>query len=55
MEDKWISVDEKLPADGLEVLAFEYSMYHVSFWNGDEWDCYGDITHWMPLPHEPEE
>ena len=52
---EWISVNDELPVEGVEVLAWEDCLYHVTFWTGDEWDAMGDITHWMPLPEPPEE
>ena len=63
---KWISIDQKLPADGERVLL--YTPYPVF---GHDYSCVGDresisactvnegarevpiFTHWMPLPPKP--
>ena len=58
----WISVEDKLPKDGTEVLTFSKSgKYCVRKF----YERYGgwrlgyeiayDITHWMPLPETPKE
>ncbi len=51
----WIDVRDELPPPGEEVLAYCPVIYNVTFWNGSEWDCMDDITHWMPLPDRPED
>jgi hypothetical protein len=45
---KWISVKERLPEDGIEVLFYSPKT---------EINCcfVGDVTHWMPLPEPPKE
>ena len=58
---EWISVKDRLPEDGLEVLVFcdgricVMDMYGTDWWcEGYHWD--GDRpTHWMPLPEPPSE
>ena len=59
VELKWISVEERLPEPGVDVLA-AYRDRHINMGTvGDDWleedieDGY--ITHWMPLPEPPEE
>ena len=43
---EWISVKDKMPEDGKEVL----------FSDGISMIAYAqDVTHWMPLPEPPEE
>lgn len=63
---EWISVEDRLPEDGIEVLA--YTIAHsvrVLKRNNlmDDWDvtdrknaCIRSdyVTHWMPLPEPPE-
>jgi len=68
METKWISVKDRLPEDGVEVLITDGENIDVSFceltYFGDdpnemEWFGrispwhFGNITHWMPLPELP--
>jgi hypothetical protein len=65
---EWISVDEKLPQHGDRVLIFSnyIQIKHYEklggefiFYDGDT-DFYcpvgqeRNVTHWMPLPKEPE-
>ena len=60
----WISVKDRLPEDGKDVLAYdsEYKEIVIASYNSDyeEWDNLYDylpvneITHWQPLPELPE-
>jgi hypothetical protein len=63
---EWISVKDRLPQHGEEVLIIDNEMnYHMSYFNADTtiscycWDCdeYGlrkeDVDYWMPLPKPP--
>jgi len=66
--NKWISVKDKLPEIGDEVLTFNeenciWLDFYVDLDMGDntskpmfwsEKDDLGAITHWMPLPDPPE-
>lgn len=65
-QPKWISVEEKLPEESVEVLMlFKHNM--AAGWYGGEGDwysntddgfyasCDGEPTHWMPLPEPPKE
>ena len=65
----WISVDDRLPEDGEEVIILCYGSepkggYYIDeytnhiYWSRGDSDgerCYDftDITHWMPLPEPP--
>ena len=64
----WISVNERLPLYGQDVLAVrtygdgekcqEVLMAHIAVWNegtGEKWWNATNITHWMPLPTPPKE
>lgn len=58
---EWVSIDDKLPANGDYVLAFDGDSMCVAFVCDGEfnsWDdrvSWSDITHWMPLPEQPEQ
>ena len=69
-EQKWISVEDRLPEIRHAVLA--YSPFHKNIWavsmnEHGEWyywipstkkydpDWEGPITHWMPMPEMPDE
>ena len=55
---RWISVKERMPEDGKNVLAYEGGGFYFL-----DWCCDGDwvvasasaavVTHWMPLPEPP--
>lgn len=65
---EWISVEERLPEQSVEVLVYDFvdSMDVMflevdddgyRFWaddNGYEYSIH-DVTHWMPLPEPPKE
>ena len=61
---KWISVDDRLPEDDSDVLAYlrggdEGRIYPANYAKGVWFDCNFDIpvtnatTHWMPIPVPP--
>lgn len=67
-KSKWVSVKERLPLYGQDVLAVrtygdgekcqEVLMAHIAVWNeetGKKWWNATNITHWMPLPEPPKE
>jgi hypothetical protein len=65
---EWISVSERLPDNDQPVLVWNSGGYCAKPWawwqicdysdgkwrEQDERDEYPGVTHWMPLPHEPE-
>ncbi len=65
---EWISVKTRLPEDGQKVICFGYNdieiLKFIQTTDGRhkkrsgyfEWDnSFLDVTHWMPLPKDPEE
>lgn len=59
---EWISVSERLPEDGVRVLAWDKreqswriayidTIWHMVGFDDDTPIC---VTHWMPLPEPPE-
>lgn len=49
---RWIPVTERLPEkDGTYAVIMGFPET-VRFSDG-KWDCYGEVTHWMPLPDAP--
>ena len=61
---EWISVDDRLPQDDSDVLAYlsigeEGRIYPANYAKGVWFDCIFDmpvtesVTHWMPLPELP--
>ena len=59
---KWISVEDDIPTDDRDVLAWVYNEgITIAWFDGytGEWQVYGsyygDVTHWMPLPEPPKE
>lgn len=59
-EREWISVKDRLPDEGENVLTYGARPFYDVFYinrlidkkNG-EW-LYDGVTHWMPLPEKPE-
>lgn len=60
---RWVPVEERLPEDGAEVLAWsQFGFAYVDLWIDGAWKIDGlvngeneVVTHWMPLPKPPEE
>ena len=61
---EWISVDDRLPEDDSDVLAYsrigeEFRIYPACYSNGVWFDCVFNApatdttTHWMPIPNPP--
>ena len=57
----WISVKDRMPNPGQEVLCYLPSVVELTIYFGDQfdepWDSMNgdDITHWMPIPDYPED
>ena len=56
---KWVSVTERLPEHGQEVIVYsgnvlKPTVFAYQFWN-PKYDSWKHITHWMPLPEPPME
>lgn len=59
MDGRWISVTDRLPQRGQEVIAYDGGVlkpkvYACLFWD-KEFDSWARVTHWMPLPEPPKE
>ena len=61
-ENRWISVEESGPGEGVEVLCFDsrdgsiwIDFIESGFYAGPEWagDGVGNPTHWRPIPSGP--
>ena len=64
-QHQWVSVKERLPEKGADVLAWDEDMLvvaRISIWDG-KWEYRDDmstslppkVTHWQPLPTPPKE
>lgn len=53
----WISVKERLPEDGVEVIVVSDGTACASWHEAGDfgWSVGGKVTHWMPLPEAPKE
>lgn len=59
---KWISVEERLPEEEVQVLVYGRIFMDIGWildskWKSEYINAYDDdeITHWMPLPEAPKE
>ena len=64
---RWISIEERLPEDGRDILAYyadgiETRIIACNYYKGVWFDCLfntlmicKNISHWMPLPEPPQE
>ena len=64
MNNKWISVKDRLPTPGMRVLVAVGAVFEAYIDDKGEWQRYyfsplkdviGAPTHWMPLPEPPKE
>ena len=55
---EWISVNDRLPEKPMKCLVYtkrgEYGGYEITYYNEGFYLQYANVTHWMPLPDEPE-
>ena len=52
---RWIPVTERLPKEDEAVLTWGKHKTHLLDWLHDgRWCCFGEVTHWMPLPEPPD-
>ena len=55
---EWISVKERFPEKPMKCLVYtkrgEYGGYEITYYNEGFYLQYANVTHWMPLPDEPE-
>ena len=53
---KWISVEERLPAETYQVLAVDDEGWvEIDALGSEDWFSRRNVTHWMPLPKPPKE
>ncbi len=56
-ENSWIPVEEKLPEEWIEILAYNKNYHKVvrRYWNTYQyaWEYEFNPTHWQPLPQPP--
>ena len=57
IESSWVSVKDRLPEDGVEVLVVSDGETGASWHEAGEfgWAIGGTVTHWAPLPAAPKE
>ena len=57
IESSWVSVKDRLPKDGVEVLVVSDGETGASWHEAGEfgWAIGGTVTHWAPLPAAPKE
>ena len=55
---EWFSVKDRLPEKPMKCLVYtkrgEYGGYEITYYNEGFYLQYANVTHWMPLPDEPE-
>lgn len=50
----WISIENQLPEQFVNVLVWPRTGPEVTFWTGDRFHRHAPVTHWRPLPPGPE-
>lgn len=62
--NEWISVIDRCPPSDVNVLVFDKKGIFTAHISGHSWicscECYegsflDNVTHWMPLPEEPDD
>ena len=55
---EWISVKDRVPEKPMKCLVYtkrgEYGGYEITYYNEGFYLQYANVTHWMPLPDEPD-
>lgn len=59
---EWISIEDRLPTLKARVIVFDASGFGVvsgrrgsaGWYLEGDFDCFCNVTHWMPLPEPPE-
>lgn len=53
---KWIPVTERLPKEDETVMTWgKQGIVLLDWLHDNKWCCFGEATHWMPLPEAPKE
>ena len=61
----WIGVEDRLPEEGIEVIGYNGDQVGECFimffeddmpiWAHADFQIFGLVTHWMPLPNPPQD
>jgi|GEM_PF-3071111 len=59
LSEGWIAIADRLPAEGMEILALvngevRASRFQKGSWISFQSDSMKGVTHWMPLPTAPD-
>lgn len=50
---EWISVEERLPSEGVLVIVWDGKYYDIVLMGEHNFHTEENVTHWMPLPEPP--